>query len=126
MDSSGPFHTSYGAKLLQSASFEEREQAVHLIDALFVGDPDSRRDFTNCFFGASLGQSSRSPAIACGTDTIVDRASTPSVPSGQLSNQLKDNVTKLLNRLHFVFQRVSDKPVARYAHVHIPRHASPK
>jgi hypothetical protein len=101
MDSSDPFYTTIGARLLQSTSAEEREKAVHLIDALFVGDPDGRREFTNRFFGTSLGQPSRSPALASGstngTDTNVDRASTPSVPRGRLSNQFKDDVTKLLS-----------------------------
>jgi hypothetical protein len=86
----------YGATLLQAASTEEREQAAHLLDALFIGDPDGRHTFTNNFFGASLGQPSRSPVDL--SDATVN--TTPNIdPSSILSNpgtRLKDSVTQLL------------------------------
>ncbi|TGO07031.1 hypothetical protein BTUL_0344g00020 [Botrytis tulipae] len=95
MSSSSSNFAQYGAKLLQAASTEEREQVAHLLDVLF-DDPDERHTFTKRFLGASLDQQSGSPVDL--SDATVN--ATPNiVPSSILSNPgtwLKDSVTQLL------------------------------
>ena len=95
MSSSSSSFAQYGATLLQAASAEEREQAAHLLDALF-DDPDERHTFTKRFFGTSLRQQSGSPVDL--SDATVNTAPNI-VPSSIPSNpgtRLKDCVTQLL------------------------------
>ena len=96
MSSSSPNFAQYGATLLQTASIEEREQATHLLDVLFIGDPDERHAFTKRFFGASLSQPSGSP-VELSDATVNSKPNIPPSPIlGNPGTQLKDSITQLL------------------------------